>query len=58
MESINEWASPCVLVPKPDGTYRKCTNQEGEADNFSRFPLNEDLIDSVGQAQLISRWTC
>ena len=24
--SQNEWSSPCILVPKPDGTYRMCTD--------------------------------
>ena len=57
-QSISPWASPCILVPKPDGTYRFCTsfrkvNSVTVMDSFS-LPLVEELIDRVGRAKIIT----
>ena len=24
--SLSDWSSPCLLLPKPDGSYRLCTD--------------------------------
>lgn len=57
--SNSEWASPCVLVPKPDGTFRLCTdyrkvNQFTRADCYP-LPRIEDVIDSVGNAAYVTK---
>ena len=58
--SQSDWSSPCILVPKPDGStrfvtdYRKvnlCTT----ADNYP-IPRIDDCIDQVGQAKFISKF--
>ena len=56
--SVSPWASPCILVPKPDGTYRFCTdfrkvNSVTIMDSFP-LPLVEELIDRVGRAKIIT----
>ena len=58
--SQSEWISPCVLVPKPDGTYRFCTdfrkvNTVTKSDSFP-LPRVEDCIDSVGHSSYISKF--
>lgn len=56
--SISPWASPCIMIPKPDGSYRFCTNfrkvnKVTVPDSFP-LPLVEDLIDRVSAAKYIT----
>ena len=53
--SQSEWSSPCILVPKPDGTFRMCTdyrkvNSVTKTDTFP-IPRIDDCIDNIGQAK-------
>ena len=57
--SSSPWASPIVLVPKPDGSIRLCTdyrrvNTLTVADPFP-FPRIEDLVDKVGHAHFLTK---
>ncbi|MEO0790884.1 MAG: reverse transcriptase family protein, partial [Bacteroidota bacterium] len=57
--SNSPWASPSLLVPKPGGSNRLCTdyrkvNQITVPDSYP-LPLIDDLIDSVGQAKFITK---
>ena len=57
--SDSPWASPCLLVPKPDGTHRLCIdyrklNQITKIDAYP-LPRIDDLIDAVGQANFITK---
>ena len=54
------WSSPCLLVPKPDGTSRFCTDfrkvySVTKTDTYP-LPRIDDCIDSVGQAQYVSKF--
>ena len=56
--SQSEWSSPCVLVPKADGTFRFCTdfrklNTVTKTDSYP-LPRVEDCIDRVGKAQYVT----
>ena len=56
--SSSEWSSPCVLVPKSDGTFRFYTdfrklNAVTRADSYP-LPRLEDCIDQVGKAKYIT----
>ena len=56
--SKSPWASPCLLVPKPDGSKRFCTdfrkvNAVTVQDSYP-LPLIEDLIDTVGNSKLVT----
>jgi len=56
--SQSEWSSPCVLVPKADGTFRFCTdfrklNTVTKTDSYP-LPRVEDCIDHVGKAQYVT----
>ena len=58
--SDSEWSSPCVLVPKPDNTYRCCTdlkrvNAVSKSDSFP-LPRIDDCIDRIGQAKFVSKF--
>ena len=58
--SSSDWSSPCVLVPKPNGTYRVCqdfrmVNAVTKADSFP-IPRIEDCIDKVGRAKYVSKF--
>jgi hypothetical protein len=57
--SDSPWASPIVLVPKPDGSIRLCTdyrrlNKLTVPDPFP-LPRVEDLVDRVGQAKFLTK---
>ena len=57
--SQSSWASPCVLVPKPDGSIRYCTdyrkvNVLSKTDSFP-IPRMEDCIDRIGNAKYITK---
>ena len=50
--SKSSWSSPCILVPKPDGSYRMCTdyrkvNNITKSDTFP-IPRIDDCIDRIG----------
>ena len=56
--SLSPWASPCLLTPKSDGSYRFCTdyrkvNQVTVRDSFP-LPRIDEIIDSVGRNKYIS----
>ena len=55
----NSWASPVILVPKCDGSWRLCTdmrsvNYRTEVDPFP-LPRIEELIDRVGSAKYLMK---
>ena len=54
------WSSPCILVPKPDGSLRFVTdfrkvNQCTKTDTYP-IPRIEDCIDKIGQAKYVSKF--
>ncbi|KAI2665316.1 Transposon Ty3-I Gag-Pol polyprotein [Labeo rohita] len=57
--SSSPWSSPCILVPKPDGSFRFCTdfrkvNSLTVPDNYP-LPRMEDCVDNVGYAKFVSK---
>ncbi len=57
--SQSPWSSPCLLVPKPDASFRFCTdyrkvNKITKADSFP-LPRMEDCVDRVGSANFVSK---
>ena len=57
--SCSPWSSPCLLVPKSDGTLRFCTdfrkvNAVTVPDSYP-LPRMEDCIDSLGSATHVSK---
>ncbi|XP_068210330.1 uncharacterized protein [Palaemon carinicauda] len=58
-ESHSEWASPCILVDKPDGSARMCTdyrkvNNVTIKDSYP-MPRVEDIIDNVAKFPFLSK---
>ena len=58
--SQSEWSSPCILVPKPDGTFRMCldyrkVNSVTKTDTFP-IPRINDCIDNIGQAKYVTKF--
>ena len=58
--SNSAWSSPCLLVPKPDGTFRFCTdfrkvNSLTKGDSYP-LPRIEDCIDRVGNSKYVSKF--
>ena len=56
--SKSPWSSPCILVPKPDGSSRLCTdyrklNQVTIPDAYP-LPFLDSLIDAVGESKYIT----
>lgn len=57
--SSSPWSSPCILVPKPDNTFRFCTdfrkvNAITKPDSFP-LPRMEDCVDRVGAAKFVTK---
>ena len=58
--SQSEWSSPCILVPKPDGTFRMCTDYRKvysvtKTDTFP-IPRIDDCIDNILQAKYVTKF--
>ena len=56
--SESDWSSPYILVPKPDGTFCKCTdcrkvNSMTKTDSFP-LPRKYDCIDNICQAKYVT----
>ena len=54
------WSSPCLLVPKPDGSHRFCTdfrkvNTVTKTDCYP-LPRIDTLIDQVGNARFVTKF--
>jgi len=57
--SCSPWSSPCLLVPKPDGTFRFCTdfrkvNAVTVPDSYP-LPRMEDCVDNLGSARFVTK---
>lgn len=57
--SASAWSLPCLLVPKPDDTFRFCTdyrklNAVTKTDSFP-LPRMEDCVGRVGSAHFITQ---
>ena len=57
--SCSPWCSPCILVPKPDRSFRFCTdyrkvNALTKADAFP-LPRMEDCVDRIGSAKFVTK---
>ena len=55
----SDWSSPCILVPKQDGTFQMCTdyrkvNSVTKTDSFP-VPRMGDCIDNIGQAKYVTK---
>jgi len=60
--SQSEWASPVVLIPKPDGSPRFCIDHRQLSERSVRdsypLPRMDDCPDSLGDAQFFSTLDC
>lgn len=59
-QSSSAWSSPCLLVRKPDGSYRFCTdyrrvNSVTKPDCYP-LPWMDDCVDRVGSAIFVSKF--
>ena len=56
--SQSEWSSPCILVPKKDGTHHSCTDfcKVNLVTKTDSFPISrvKDCIDRIGHAKYMS----
>ncbi len=57
--SCSPWSSPCLLVPKSDGTFRFCTDYRkvNAVTVPDSYPLHrmEDCIDDIGSAHFVTK---
>ena len=58
--SKSEWSSPCILVPKPDGSFRFVTdfrkvNQCTKTDSSPISRIN-DCINIIGNSKFVSKF--
>lgn len=59
VSSCSDWASPCLLAGKPDGSVRFCTdfrkvNAVTKPDCFP-LPRVDDCVDQVGSARYVTK---
>ena len=58
--SQSKWSSPCILVPKPDGTFCMCTDyhKRNSVTKTDIFPIHriDDCIDNIGQAKYVAKF--
>lgn len=59
VQSCSPWSSPCLLVPKSDGSFRFCTdyrkvNAVTVPDSYP-LPRMEDCIDNLGSARFVTK---
>ena len=61
-DATSEWASPVVLIPKPDGSMRFCVDYRrlNSLNVMDSYPLSrmEDSLDSLGEAQYFTALDC
>ena len=57
--SKSPWSSPSILVPKPDGSYRFCTDYRKVTSltTSDSYPITriDDCIDKIGQSKFITK---
>jgi len=57
--SESPWASPCLLTPKPDKSFRMCTDYRkvNALTRLDSYPLPriDDLIDAVGKSRFVTK---
>jgi len=57
--SYSPWSSPCLLVKKPDGSFRFCTDYRKvnavTVPDCYPLPRMEDCVDSIGSARFVSK---
>ena len=60
--SQSEWSSPCILVPKPDGTFRMCTDYHkvNSVTKTTLFPSHESMTASItlDKPNMLQNSTC
>ena len=59
IHSKSPWASPCLLVPKPNGKVRLCTdyrklNSVTVKDSFP-LPRIDDILDAIGSSKFLTQ---
>lgn len=58
-KSQSEWASPCLLVPKADNSYKLCTDYRkvSRLTKTDSYPLQrmDDIIDQLGNAVYVTK---
>ena len=55
--SNSDWSSPCILVPKPDGAYRLCTDYRkvNGVTKTDSFPIPR-IDDCIGKAKYVTKF--
>ena len=56
---VSDWSSPCLLIPKSDGSWRFCTdyrkvNKVTRTDSYP-MPRVDDCIDQIGNTRFVSK---